>query len=191
MPAASHASFSVAHCSSVERRALEVLPARLALEVRRRGRVARRLGRGVVELELDGVGAALGGDLREPDRVAEAAVVVHAGLGDDVHPLHAAIVAVRCHAAAGGTVRSPADDGLRARVLRQPRVGVAGAGVPRRIRCPRSTASATSASRDDRGVAGAVPAGGSLVDLGCGGGQLCLHSSRLGWKVTGVDVAGG
>jgi len=41
------------------------------------------------------------------------------------------------------------------------------------------------------GVAGAVPAGGSLVDLGCGGGQLCLHASRLGWKVTGVDVAEG
>ena len=33
------------------------------------------------------------------------------------------------------------------------------------------------------GVAGAVPAGGSLVDLGCGGGQLCLHAARLGWKV--------
>ena len=41
------------------------------------------------------------------------------------------------------------------------------------------------------GVAGAVPAGGSLVDLGCGGGQLCLHAARLGWKVTGVDVAEG
>ena len=41
------------------------------------------------------------------------------------------------------------------------------------------------------GVAGAVPAGGSLVDLGCGGGQLCLHAARLGWKVTGIDVADG
>ena len=72
----------------VESRAAEVLPARLALEVGRRGRVPRRLGLRVVELELDRVGAALGGDLREPDRVAEAAVVVHARLGDDVHPLH-------------------------------------------------------------------------------------------------------
>src|SRR5205823_1062406 len=41
------------------------------------------------------------------------------------------------------------------------------------------------------GVADAVPAGGALVDLGCGGGQLCLHAARLGWRVTGVDVAPG
>lgn len=41
------------------------------------------------------------------------------------------------------------------------------------------------------GVAAAVPESGSLVDLGCGGGQLCLHAARLGWDVTGVDVAPG
>jgi SAM-dependent methyltransferase len=39
------------------------------------------------------------------------------------------------------------------------------------------------------GVAGAVSGGGTLVDLGCGGGQLCAHAARLGWKVVGVDVA--
>lgn len=39
------------------------------------------------------------------------------------------------------------------------------------------------------GVSPAVSEGGSLVDLGCGGGQLCLHAARLGWEVTGVDVA--
>jgi SAM-dependent methyltransferase len=39
------------------------------------------------------------------------------------------------------------------------------------------------------GVSGAVGDGGSLVDLGCGGGQLCAHAARLGWKVVGVDVA--
>jgi SAM-dependent methyltransferase len=32
---------------------------------------------------------------------------------------------------------------------------------------------------------------GSLVDLGCGGGQLCAHAARLGWDVVGVDVAPG
>jgi SAM-dependent methyltransferase len=41
------------------------------------------------------------------------------------------------------------------------------------------------------GVAGAVPPRGSLVDLGCGGGQLCLHAARLGWKVIGIDIAEG
>ena len=39
------------------------------------------------------------------------------------------------------------------------------------------------------GVAPAVPDGGSLVDLGCGGGQLCLHAAELGWNPVGVDVA--
>jgi hypothetical protein len=58
------------------------------LEVRRRWRVARRLGRGVVQLEFDGVGTALRGDLRHAHRVAETAVVVHPGLGDDVHGAH-------------------------------------------------------------------------------------------------------
>ena len=43
---------------------------------------------GVVELELDRVGAALGRDLRQADRVAEAPVVGHAGLGDDVDRAH-------------------------------------------------------------------------------------------------------
>jgi hypothetical protein len=38
-----------------------------------------------VELELDGVGAALGRDLGEADRVAETAVVIHPGLGDQEH----------------------------------------------------------------------------------------------------------
>jgi SAM-dependent methyltransferase len=39
------------------------------------------------------------------------------------------------------------------------------------------------------GVAPAFRAGASLVDLGCGGGQLCLDAAELGWRVTGVDVA--
>lgn len=41
------------------------------------------------------------------------------------------------------------------------------------------------------GVAGAVPPGGALVDLGCGGGQLCFEAARLGWSAVGVDVAPG
>jgi SAM-dependent methyltransferase len=36
-----------------------------------------------------------------------------------------------------------------------------------------------------------VPAAGSLVDLGCGGGQLLLHAARLGWRTVGVDQAPG
>lgn len=40
-------------------------------------------------------------------------------------------------------------------------------------------------------VAPAVPKAGSLVDLGCGGGQLLLHAARLGWRAVGVDVAPG
>ena len=39
------------------------------------------------------------------------------------------------------------------------------------------------------GVAPAVPPAGALADLGCGGGHLCLHAARLGWRATGVDVA--
>jgi SAM-dependent methyltransferase len=39
------------------------------------------------------------------------------------------------------------------------------------------------------GVAPALEHGGALVDLGCGGGQLCVHAARLGWSVVGVDVA--
>ncbi len=41
------------------------------------------------------------------------------------------------------------------------------------------------------GVADAVPDGGTLVDLGCGGGQLCVHAAALGWSAVGVDVAPG
>jgi SAM-dependent methyltransferase len=37
------------------------------------------------------------------------------------------------------------------------------------------------------GVAPAMPEGGRLVDLGCGGGQLCVHAARLGWSAVGVD----
>jgi len=33
--------------------------------------------------------------------------------------------------------------------------------------------------------------GGLLVDLGCGGGHLCVHAARLGFDVVGVDVAPG
>lgn len=32
---------------------------------------------------------------------------------------------------------------------------------------------------------------GHLVDLGCGGGDLCLQAARLGYRVTGIDVAQG
>lgn len=32
---------------------------------------------------------------------------------------------------------------------------------------------------------------GHLVDLGCGGGELCGHAANLGFTVTGVDIAGG
>jgi SAM-dependent methyltransferase len=41
------------------------------------------------------------------------------------------------------------------------------------------------------GVAPALRKGGRLVDLGCGGGQLCVHAARLGWAAVGVDVAPG
>ena len=41
------------------------------------------------------------------------------------------------------------------------------------------------------GVAPAVPEAGSLVDLGCGGGQLLVHAARLGWSAVGVDPAPG
>jgi 2-polyprenyl-3-methyl-5-hydroxy-6-metoxy-1,4-benzoquinol methylase len=39
------------------------------------------------------------------------------------------------------------------------------------------------------GVAPAMRAGSRLVDLGCGGGQLCVHAATLGWRALGVDVA--
>jgi SAM-dependent methyltransferase len=32
---------------------------------------------------------------------------------------------------------------------------------------------------------------GKLVDLGCGGGELCAHAADLGFEVVGVDIAGG
>ena len=32
---------------------------------------------------------------------------------------------------------------------------------------------------------------GHLVDLGCGGGELCGHAANLGFTVTGVDIADG
>jgi SAM-dependent methyltransferase len=41
------------------------------------------------------------------------------------------------------------------------------------------------------GVAAAIPEGGRIVDLGCGGGQLCVHAARIGWRTVGVDVAPG
>ena len=41
------------------------------------------------------------------------------------------------------------------------------------------------------GVAPAIPEGGRIVDLGCGGGQLCVHASRIGWRTVGVDQAPG
>ena len=33
--------------------------------------------------------------------------------------------------------------------------------------------------------------GSRLVDLGCGGGQLCIHAAKLGWRAVGVDNAPG
>jgi SAM-dependent methyltransferase len=39
------------------------------------------------------------------------------------------------------------------------------------------------------GVAPAMSQGARLVDLGCGGGQLCVHAASVGWRATGVDVA--
>jgi SAM-dependent methyltransferase len=41
------------------------------------------------------------------------------------------------------------------------------------------------------GVAPAMRPGSRLVDLGCGGGQLCVHAAELGWSPVGVDVAPG
>jgi SAM-dependent methyltransferase len=40
-------------------------------------------------------------------------------------------------------------------------------------------------------VAPAMRKGARLVDLGCGGGQLCVHASELGWRPVGVDNAPG
>ena len=41
------------------------------------------------------------------------------------------------------------------------------------------------------GVAPAMQDGSRLVDLGCGGGQLCVHAANLGWRAVGVDSAPG
>jgi SAM-dependent methyltransferase len=41
------------------------------------------------------------------------------------------------------------------------------------------------------GVAPAMQEGSRLVDLGCGGGQLCVHAANLGWRAVGVDSAPG
>jgi SAM-dependent methyltransferase len=41
------------------------------------------------------------------------------------------------------------------------------------------------------GVAPAMQEGSRLVDLGCGGGQLCVHVANLGWRAVGVDSAPG
>lgn len=41
------------------------------------------------------------------------------------------------------------------------------------------------------GVAPAMSDGARLVDLGCGGGQLCAHAAQLGWSAVGVDNAPG
>ena len=41
------------------------------------------------------------------------------------------------------------------------------------------------------GVAPAMSDGARLADLGCGGGQLCVHAATLGWRPVGVDVAPG
>jgi SAM-dependent methyltransferase len=40
-------------------------------------------------------------------------------------------------------------------------------------------------------VAPAMRDGARLADLGCGGGQLCLHAAELGWSTVGVDNAPG
>jgi SAM-dependent methyltransferase len=39
------------------------------------------------------------------------------------------------------------------------------------------------------GVAPAMRERARLVDLGCGGGQLCVHAANLGWSAVGVDNA--
>jgi 2-polyprenyl-3-methyl-5-hydroxy-6-metoxy-1,4-benzoquinol methylase len=41
------------------------------------------------------------------------------------------------------------------------------------------------------GVAPAMKEGSRLVDLGSGGGQLCIHAANLGWSAVGVDNAPG
>jgi SAM-dependent methyltransferase len=41
------------------------------------------------------------------------------------------------------------------------------------------------------GVAPSMRKGSRLADLGCGGGQLCIHAAKLGWSAVGVDNAPG
>ena len=38
-------------------------------------------------------------------------------------------------------------------------------------------------------VTGLAPAGGDLVDLGCGSGELARHLAAAGYRVTGADIA--
>jgi SAM-dependent methyltransferase len=40
-------------------------------------------------------------------------------------------------------------------------------------------------------IATRIGAKGTLVDLGCGGGELCVHAAGLGMNATGIDIAPG
>jgi SAM-dependent methyltransferase len=40
-------------------------------------------------------------------------------------------------------------------------------------------------------IAGPASDGATLIDLGCGGGQLLAHAAQLGWRAVGVDIAPG
>ena len=71
-------------CESLEHRQLALglwVVALLVVGLARRG---ADQGRGYESLELDGIGARLGGDVDHREGALQIAVVVHAGLGDDV-----------------------------------------------------------------------------------------------------------